>query len=58
MGAYFSYGELRIGQGRENAKEYLRQNPALAQELEAQIRAAGSAPPAVAAFVSDEAPVE
>ncbi len=34
MGAFFSYGELRLGQGREAAKEYLRQNPELAREIE------------------------
>ncbi len=34
MGAFFSYGDLRLGQGREAAKEYLRQNPELARELE------------------------
>jgi recombination protein RecA len=37
-GAFFSYGETRIGQGRENAKEFLRQNPAMADEIEAIIR--------------------
>ncbi|MBM3152609.1 MAG: recombinase RecA [Chloroflexi bacterium] len=37
-GAFFSYGEQRIGQGRENSKEYLRQNPALTQEIEMIIR--------------------
>jgi recombination protein RecA len=37
-GAFFSYGETRIGQGRENSKEFLRQNPALADEIEAIIR--------------------
>ncbi len=39
LGAFYSYGDLRIGQGRENAKEYLRQNPELAGEIEKQIRA-------------------
>jgi len=34
MGAFFSYGELRLGQGREAAKEYLRQNPEIAHEIE------------------------
>ncbi len=34
MGAFFSYGELRLGQGREAAKEYLRQNPDVAREIE------------------------
>lgn len=37
-GAFFSYGEVRIGQGRENAKEFLRQNPDLAYEIETVIR--------------------
>jgi recombination protein RecA len=37
-GAFFSYGDIRIGQGRENAKEYLRNNPDLAAEIEAVIR--------------------
>jgi len=38
MGAFFSYGDVRIGQGRENAKSFLRQNPELAQEIEEQLR--------------------
>lgn len=37
-GAFFSHGETRLGQGRENAKEYLRQHPELSQEVERQIR--------------------
>jgi recombination protein RecA len=37
-GAHFSFGETRIGLGRENAKEFLRQNPDVAAELERQIR--------------------
>jgi recombination protein RecA len=37
-GAFFSYGETRLGQGRENSKEFLRQNPAVADEIEAVIR--------------------
>ncbi len=37
-GAFFSYGDIRIGQGRENSKEYLRQNPDLANEIETVIR--------------------
>jgi recombination protein RecA len=39
-GSYYSYGDLRIGQGRENSKGYLRENPELVEELEAGIRAA------------------
>jgi recombination protein RecA len=38
-GAHFSFGDTRIGLGRENAKEFLRQNPEIAADLEAQIRA-------------------
>jgi len=37
-GSFFSYGDLRLGQGRENAKDYLRQNPIIAAEIEAAIR--------------------
>jgi recombination protein RecA len=37
-GAFFSYGDLRIGQGRENAKDYLRQNPDLMGEIDTVIR--------------------
>ena len=37
-GAFFSYGDIRIGQGRENAKEYLRSNPDLMNEIDAVIR--------------------
>ena len=37
-GSYYSYGDLRLGQGRENAKEFLRQNPDLAAEIEAAVR--------------------
>jgi recombination protein RecA len=38
-GAFFSYGDTRLGQGRESAKGYLRDNPALALEIEEKIRA-------------------
>lgn len=38
-GSYFSYGELKLGQGRANAAGYLEENPELADELEAKIRA-------------------
>ncbi len=39
-GAFFSYGDIRLGQGREASKNYLKQNPALAQEIEQKVRAA------------------
>jgi recombination protein RecA len=37
-GAFFSYGDIRLGQGRENSKEFLRQNPEVAVEIETIIR--------------------
>ncbi|HVI87229.1 MAG TPA: recombinase RecA [Dongiaceae bacterium] len=37
-GAWFSYGGQRIGQGRENSKTFLRDNPQIAAEIEAKIR--------------------
>jgi len=37
-GAWYSYGDLRLGQGRENSKQFLRDNPDLAEELELKIR--------------------
>lgn len=38
-GAFYSYKEERLGQGRENAKEYLEQHPALLKELDVAVRA-------------------
>ena len=45
LGSFYSYGELRLGQGRENSKAYLRENPTLAKEIEREVRAACSLPP-------------
>ncbi|MEO8276603.1 MAG: recombinase RecA [Thermoanaerobaculia bacterium] len=39
-GAWFNYGDIRLGQGRENAKQFLRDNPELANELETKLRVA------------------
>ena len=38
-GSFFSYGDLRLGQGRNNAKGYLSEHPELADEIEAKIYA-------------------
>jgi recombination protein RecA len=38
MGTFFSYQDTRIGQGRENAREFLRHHPELAQEIEQGVR--------------------
>lgn len=44
-GSWFSVGEERIGQGRDNAKEYLKANPEMAKKLELEIREAIKADP-------------
>lgn len=38
-GSWYSIGEMRIGQGRDAAKQYLKDNPAVAEKLEADVRA-------------------
>ena len=38
-GAWFSYGDVRLGQGRENAKAFLKENGDVATEIEAKVRA-------------------
>jgi recombination protein RecA len=48
LGAFYSYGELRLGQGRENSRAFLIENPDLCKELEGLVReAAATQPPAV-----------
>src|SRR3990170_729912 len=37
-GAFYSYGDVRLGQGRENSKDFLRQNPDLSAEIENAVR--------------------
>jgi recombination protein RecA len=59
-GAFYTFGDLRIGQGRENAKQFLEDNAELADEIEADIRheaglgapAPGSAAPADGAMAA------
>lgn len=38
-GAWFAYGGAKIGQGRENSKIYLQDNPAVCEEIENKVRA-------------------
>jgi recombination protein RecA len=38
VGTWFSYGDMRIGQGRDNAREFLENNPEVAAEVEAKLR--------------------
>jgi recombination protein RecA len=44
-GAFFSYGDVRLGQGRENTRQFLRDHPEIAEEIEQRIRASANAPP-------------
>lgn len=37
-GAWFAYGDMRIGQGRENAKQFMVEHPEIAEEIDAKIR--------------------
>lgn len=43
-GAWFSYGDVRLGQGRENSKKYLVENPEIALDIENQIRSKHNLP--------------
>jgi recombination protein RecA len=43
-GAYYSYGDTRLGQGRENAKAFLRENPQMAQEISDAVRREAALP--------------
>jgi recombination protein RecA len=59
-GSFYSYGEIRLGQGREAAKEYLIQHQELSAEVEEKIRASSAhpAPVAVEAKAEEEAEAE
>jgi recombination protein RecA len=56
QGSFYSYGERRLGQGREQAKQFLRQDPELAQQLEALIRESAQAKAVVTAPTPAEPP--
>ncbi len=54
-GSFFSFEERKLGQGREQVKAYLREDPKLVEELENLIRAAVASPGAVAATPANQA---
>ncbi|MEM9553891.1 MAG: recombinase RecA [Acidobacteriota bacterium] len=54
-GSWYAYGDVRLGQGRENAKRFLRENPELADELETKLRAEMGMPPLPTAENDDTA---
>jgi recombination protein RecA len=37
-GAWFNYGDIRLGQGRENSRDFLKQNPDIAARIDSEIR--------------------
>ena len=54
-GAWFRYGEVQLGQGREKTRAYLLENPALVEELRQKIMAAGEVVPVAIAPEGDVA---
>jgi recombination protein RecA len=54
-GSFFTYGETRLGQGRENAKDYLRQHPEMISQIEHEIRASTTIP---TIYPKEEAPIQ
>ena len=56
-GAWYSYNDQRMGQGRENVKDFLRQNPEISKEIESKIREKMILSPA-SAQAAEEAEVE
>jgi recombination protein RecA len=60
-GSFYSYEDIRLGQGRENAKDFLKQNPDLADEIELAVRQQameGAIPATLSTDVDDEGPIE
>ncbi|HLI48669.1 MAG TPA: recombinase RecA [Chthonomonas sp.] len=57
-GSYFSYGDVRLGQGRENARQFLEEHEEILDEIENKIRAAASAVPVIGAADIEEAEAE
>jgi recombination protein RecA len=53
-GAWLSYGSERLGQGRENAKQYLKDNPEIAQKIESEIRQNVIQMPVASDIIDDE----
>lgn len=54
-GAWYAYQETRIGQGRENAKQFLRENPDVCQEIENKVREHYNLPALAVASAAEEA---
>ena len=57
-GAFYSYGETKLGRGREAAKAFLNQNPEIADEIEQKIRAAAAHEPSIASSPNGSRPAK
>ena len=53
-GAWYSYGDLRLGQGKENARQFLLENPDVLEEVDGKLRAALDLPGGVTASAAGE----
>jgi recombination protein RecA len=53
-GAFYSFNNMRLGQGRENAKEFLEKSPEIAQQIESALREAAAMVPVQAIEVPDD----
>jgi recombination protein RecA len=53
-GAWYSYGDTRLGQGKENARNFLLENPDIAQEIETTVREGAGLPPMARAEAADD----
>ncbi len=58
VGAWFRYGDVQLGQGREKVRDYLRENPELVEELRQKILAVGAAAAPAALAAEPEVAVE
>jgi recombination protein RecA len=57
-GSWFKYGEVYLGQGKEKARQFLVENPAVSQELREKILASGTVPPVAAGEAEAETEAE
>ena len=58
VGAWFRYGDMQLGQGREKVRQYLKENPQLTEELKEKVLAAGGFVPVAADEAAPEAEAE
>jgi len=55
-GTWYSYGDVRLGQGKETARTFLKENPKVSQEIEDKVRACLAMGSAKSEGASDQAP--